>query len=191
MSIAPAREVHWTEEDYLRMEADSAIKHEYVDGEVYAMAGARSRHNIIAANTLVALGGLIRGGSCFAFNSDQRIHVKTPVRFYTYADGGLACDPWRISEKDGMSLENPTLLFEVLSPSTRDYDRGAKLFLYQQIASLSSVLLIDQPTRCVEHHRRDGQSWTRETIREGAVALLGGQIFVDELYRVPPGLTDE
>lgn len=131
MSVAPARETHWTEDEYLRMEADSAIKHEFYDGEIYAMAGARLRHNVIAANAVAALVNLLRGSACFTFNSDQRIHVKSPGKFYTYADGGVACGPSQLSDKDGMSLENPPppSSSKVLSPSTRDYDRGAKLFL--------------------------------------------------------------
>lgn len=191
MSIAPAREMHWTEEEYLRMEADSAIKHEFYRGEIYAMAGARLRHNVIAANTVAALVNLLRGSPCVTFNSDQRIHVKDPVRFYTYADGGVACGRLQLSDKDGMSLENPTLLFEVLSPSTRDYDRGAKLFLYQQIPSLSVVLLIDPSARLVERHLRAPHGWTSETHRDGAIALFEGHVTLEDLYRMPPGLPDE
>ena len=191
MRVAPAREMHWTEDEYLRLEADSAIKHEFYDGEIYAMAGARIRHNVIAANALAALVNLLRGGACYAFNSDQRIHVKGPGKFYTYADGGVVCGPSRLSDKDGMSLENPALLFEVLSPSTRDYDRGAKLFLYQQIPSLSDVLLIDQPARRVEHHHRGPLGWTSEAHGEGAVAVFGGGLSLDDLYRLPPGLPED
>lgn len=188
MSSAPARELHWTEEDYLRMEADSPIKHEYFDGDVYAMAGAKGRHNVIAANTTAALVNLVLGGPCHVFNSDQRIHVEDPEKFYTYADGGVACGQWQIAPADRMSLENPVLLFEVLSPSTRDYDRGAKLFLYKQITSLSDVLLIDQPAQFVEHHHRGPEGWQCNVLREGVISVLGGMIHIDGLYRVPPGL---
>jgi len=191
MSVAPAREMHWTEDEYLRMEADSAIKHEFYDGEIYAMAGARLRHNVIAANTIGALVNLLRGSPCFTFNSDQHIHVKSPGKFYTYADGGVACGPSQLSDKDGMSLENPALLFEVLSPSTRDYDRGAKLFFYQQIPSLSDVLLIDQPARLVERRRRGPRGWTSETSGEGTIAIFEGRVTIEDLYRLPPGLPDD
>ncbi len=191
MRVAPAREMHWTEDEYLRMEADSAIKHEFYGGEIYAMAGARLRHNVIAANAVGALVALLRGGACFTFNSDQRILVRSPGKFYTYADGGVVCGESRVSDKDGMSLENPALLFEVLSPSTRDYDRGAKLFLYQQIPSLSDVLLIDQPARLVERHHRGPLGWTAEAYGEGAIAVLGGRLSLDDIYRLPPGLPDD
>lgn len=188
MSRALARNVHWTEEEYLSIEEGSAIKHEYFDGEVYAMAGAKSRHNIIAANTTAALVKLVSGGSCHVFNSDQRIRVETPKKFYTYADGGLACGEWQISKKDEMSLENPVLLFEILSASTREYDRGKKLALYQQIPSLEDVLLIDQPQQVIEHHHRGSLGWKSTTRHRGAISLRGGAIRFEEIYNVPPGL---
>lgn len=191
MSADPARELHWTEDEYLRMEADSPIKHEYFDGEIYGMAGAGSRHNVIAMNTGAALVNLVVGGPCHVFNSDQRIRVQDPKKFYTYADGGVACGQWQVSEKDGMSLENPVLLFEVLSPSTRDYDRGAKLALYQKIPSLVDVLLVDQPTRLVEHLRREADGWRRTEHRAGVISVLQGAIELEALYRVPPGLPDD
>jgi len=165
------------------MEAGSPIKHEFLDGEVFAMAGATPDHNQVAAAALVALGLMLRGGRCRVFNSDQRILIAE-TGLYTYADGGVACGRWLI-HVDGMCLLNPTLLFEVPSPSTRDYDRGAKLEHYRKIASLRHVLVIDQPERCVEHHHRpEGGSWEVTTTREGAVdvANLGGALALDELY---------
>ncbi len=175
--------MHWIESDYLAMEAASPIKHEFLDGEVFAVAGAKPGHNRVATSALVALGLLLRGGRCRAFNSDQRIYV-VETGLYTYADGGVACGRWQV-HTDGMSLLNPTLLFEVLSPSTRDYDRGAKLEHYRQIASLRHVLIIDQPDRRIEHHRRgDDGAWTLTTLHAGAVDLgdLGGTIALDEIY---------
>jgi Uma2 family endonuclease len=191
VSTAPTRDVHWTEEDYLRMEADSPIKHEYFEGEIYAMAGASARHNVIVVNVSVALVHVLQGDGCHVFSSDQRIHVRDPKKFYTYADGGVACGSWQISSKDGMSLENPVLLFEVLSPSTRDYDRGAKLFLYKQISSLSDVLLIDPTAQCVEHHHRVTDGWQCDVHHEGAIRVLRGAIQVEGLFQVPPGLPRE
>jgi Uma2 family endonuclease len=165
------------------MEATSAIKHEYVAGAIFAMAGAKPGHNLVASNALIALGLLQRGRACRAFNSDQRIYVAE-TGLYTYADGGLACGRWQI-HADGMRPLNSTLIVEVLSASTRDDDRGAKLEHCTKVPSLRHVLLIDQPDRCVEHHRRtnDG-AWSLTVVREGAIALpdLGGAISLDELY---------
>jgi len=178
-----ARRMHWTAQEYTAMEAASPIKHEFLDGEVFAMAGAKPDHNQTASAALVALGLLLRGGRCRAFNSDQRIFI-VETGLYTYADGGVACGRWQI-HADGMCLLNPALVFEVLSPSTRDYDRGAKLEHYRRIPSLRHVLLIDQPDRCVEHHRRrEGGPWTTAVAREGALDLtdLGGEVALDEIY---------
>ncbi len=184
-----ARGLHWTEDDYVRLEESSSTRHEFLDGEIYAMAGARASHNKVAANAIVALGQLVRSGRrCQVFNSDQRIHVMS-TGLYTYADGGVACGPWEIHAKDGMSLLNPSLLFEVLSPSTRDYDRGGKLAHYKQLPSVGQVLLIDEPTRLVEVHRRAGDAWTLEAVRDGAIALpeLGGVVLLDDLYYLADG----
>ncbi|MDO9022769.1 MAG: Uma2 family endonuclease [Deltaproteobacteria bacterium] len=183
MHPTTARLMHWSEQEYLAMEAGSPIKHEFLSGEVFAMAGATPAHNRAAASMLVALGLLTRGRPCRVFNSDQRIYV-VEGGLYTYPDGGVACGPWQI-HADGMSLLNPVLLYEVLSTSTRDYDRGAKAEHYRQIPSLRHLLLVDQPDRCIEHHRRaaDG-TWSLITVRSGALDLadLGGGLSLDDVY---------
>ena len=169
------------------MEADSPIKHEFLGGEVFAMAGATPGHNQVAASALVALGLLVRGRGCRVFNSDQRVYVDE-TGLYTYPDGGVACGRWLV-HFDGMCLLNPVLLYEVLSTSTRDYDCGAKLEHYQRIPSLRHVLLFDQPDRRVEHHRRgDDGVWSLRTARDGAIELpdLGGPITLDEIYLPDP-----
>ena len=175
--------MHWTEAEYLAFEKASPIKHEYLDGEVFAMAGAPPTHNRLAGNTQVALGALIRGRGCGTFNSDQRIYIP-PTGLYTYADGGVACGPWEI-HTDGMCLLNPTLLFEVLSPSTRDYDTGAKREHYQHIPSLRHLLLIDQPVRSVRHYWRlpDG-AWDSRECGGGSLAFpeWGGSVDLNDIY---------
>jgi Uma2 family endonuclease len=181
--MSSARRLHWTEEDYLLLEAQSPTRHEFVDGEIFAMAGAKPGHNQTTAAVLGALVALVRGGQCRAFTSDQRIFVPT-TGLYTYADGGVACGKWQI-HSDGMALLNPVLLYEVLSPSTEDYDRGAKLDHYRQIVSLRHVLLIEQPSRCVTHHHRDDDgAWATHVFQSGSVDLsdLGGTVALDEIY---------
>lgn len=183
MSPSTARRMHWTEEAYVAMEAGSPIKHEFIDGEVFAMAGAKPGHNQLAAAVTVALGLLVRGGRCRVFNSDQRIYIPE-TGLYTYADGGVVCGRWEV-HADGMCLRNPVLLVEVLSPSTRDYDRGAKLDHYRQLASLRHVLILDEPERRVEHHHRgDDGAWSMTELLEGRVDLadLGGFVALDEVY---------
>lgn len=186
MTPGTARKMRWSEGEYLQMEAQSPIKHEFLDGEVFAMAGAKPEHNQLAASLLGALVALTRGGSCRAFNSDQRIYVRE-TGLYTYPDGGLACGKWQI-HTDGMRLLNPTLLFEVLSPSTRDYDRGAKLEHYRTLSSLRHVLLVEAGEVSIEHHWRDeAGEWSSETLCEGDLALadLGGSISLAEIFPPP------
>lgn len=185
MSVVAARRMHWTEQEYLAFENASPIKHEYLDGEVFAMAGAQPLHNRRAGNTQVALGVSIRGQGCGTFNSDQRIYIPR-TGLYTYADGGVACGKWEI-HADGICLLNPTLLFGVLSPSTRDYDCGAKREHYQHLPSLRHLLLVDQPDRLVRHWWRlpDG-NWTSRDCSAGRLAFpeWDGSIELDDIYRL-------
>lgn len=88
--MEPARRVRWTADEYLAREQRSAAKHEFFDGEIYAMAGATLRYNTIAANVIFLLAGLVRGKPCRTFTSDQRIHVAA-TGLYTYADAGVLC----------------------------------------------------------------------------------------------------
>ena len=183
MRASTARRMHWTEQEYLLMEAGSPIKHEYLGGEIFALAGARPGHNQVATSMAGALVALLRGRRCRAFNNDQRIYVPA-TGLYTYSDGGVACGRWQI-HTDGMCLLNPVLLYEVLSDSTRDYDRGSKLEHYQQLPSLRHVLLIDQPTHLIEHHlRAEDGTWSQHVVQAGAIALpdLGGAIALHDIY---------
>jgi hypothetical protein len=118
----------------------------------------------------------------------RRRDIVPQTGLYTYAEGGVACGRWQI-HTDGMCLLNPVLLFEVLSPATKDYDRGVKREHYQEIPSLRHLLIIDQPTHLIEHyHREPDGPWTVIALHEGTIHLpdLGGMLILDEIY-----LTDE
>lgn len=183
MTVIAARQMHWTEGDYLAFENHSPTKHEYLEGEIFALAGAQPLHNRVAGNAQVSLGNLARGRGGGTFNSDQRIYIPR-TGLYTYADGGLAYGKWEI-HTDGMCLLNPVLLFEVLSPSTRDYDGGAKREHYQQIPTLRQLLLIDQPARAIHHHfRLAGGEWAAQEFRTGSIAFpeFGGELALDDIY---------
>lgn len=178
-----AHQETWTEEEYLAFEDESETKHEFLDGNVYAMAGARPVHNFLCGRTMIRLGNIL-AGRCEVFNSDQRVYVPRPKRFYTYPDGGVVCGKPEHHPKGGdkMVLTNPVLLFEVLSSGTAKYDRGTKLMLYLQIEGLKDVLLIDPMTRSIEHHHRGPRGWTKTMRKRGAVKVLGGIIQVAELF---------
>jgi Uma2 family endonuclease len=124
MAVATARGVHGTPEEYTAFENESSSKHEFLDGEVLAIARARPQHSELASAVCTRLNMLTRSRGCRAFDSDQRMLIRE-TGLYTYADGGLRCGERRLSA-DGMCLLNPVVVFEVLSPGTRDYDLGAK-----------------------------------------------------------------
>jgi Uma2 family endonuclease len=185
MSGALARKVIWTEEEYLAMENESPIKHELYDGQVYAMAGALPDHNEICARAIIALGGLVGRGPCHVFTSDQRIHIPSGKLKYTYPDAGVRCGDRQLAPKDPkMSLMNPSVLVEVLSAATAEYDRGTKLLHYLQIPSLQDVLLIEVEQHWVEHHHRGPRGgWKKTVRRRGGIPLLGGVLRLEDLYQ--------
>jgi len=113
-------------DEYLEMENASSEKHEYYQGEIFAISGAKVPHNIIATNLVVALTIKLKGKSCRPFNSDQRIHVEANTLF-TYPDISIICGDIITRNNDDYNVLNPTVLIEVLSRSTKNYDRGEKL----------------------------------------------------------------
>jgi Uma2 family endonuclease len=156
-------------EDYLAGELVSEIKHEYLAGVVYAMAGATNAHNAIATNTLIALGTRLRGRRCRPFNSDTKIRVRLPthVRFY-YSDASVVCDP----NPPGDSFQDqPAVIFEVLSRSTRRTDEGEKKDAYLTIPTLGVYALVEQESATVVVHRRTEHGFVRE-VYEGQRAVI-------------------
>lgn len=156
-------------DDYLAGELTSTVKHEYLGGVVYAMAGSRNAHNILATNTLVALGSRLRGQGCRAFNSDTKIRVRSPtqVRFY-YPDASVICRP---NSPTASFQDEPAVLVEVLSRRTRRIDEGEKKEAYLTIPSLLVYLLIEQETPAIVAFRRTEQGFVRE-VYEGLDAVL-------------------
>jgi Uma2 family endonuclease len=156
-------------EDYLAGELVSPIKHEYLGGVVYAMAGARNAHNLIASNTLVALGSRLRGRHCRAYNSDTKVRLRLPnqVRFY-YPDASVICRP----NPPGDSFQDdPAVLVEVLSRRTRRIDEGEKRDAYMTIPSLGVYLLAEQETPTVVVFRRTEHGFVRE-VHQGLEAVI-------------------
>src|SRR5262245_58507220 len=147
-------------EDYLAGELISPVKHEYLGGVVYAMAGARNAHNIIATNTLGALHARLRGRTCRPFNSDTKIRVRLPtqVRFY-YLDVSVVCRP---NPQSDSFQDDPAVLFEVLSRRTRRLDEGEKRDAYLTIPSLAVDVMIEQETAAVVAYRRTEAGFVRE-----------------------------
>ncbi len=138
-------------EEYLAFERGSHEKHEYYQGEVFAMSGAGPRHNIIFSNLFGELVLRLKGKSCFPFGRDMRLHIPQNTLF-TYPDISIYCGEFKDDLEDVNAI-NPTVLIEILSPSTRDYDRGGKFKLYREIQSLKEYVLVDTEAILVEVFR--------------------------------------
>lgn len=155
--------------EYLAQELASPTKHEYIGGIVYAMAGARNAHNLIASNTLGSLHGRLRGKPCRPFNSDTKIRIRLPheVRFY-YPEVSVVCRP---NPQDDSFQDAPAIIVEVLSRKTRRIDEGEKKDAYLTIPSLSVYLLVEQESPTVVSFRRTEQGFVRE-VYEGIDAVI-------------------
>lgn len=140
-----------TIEEYLAFERESGLKHEYYKGEIFVMSGAGTRNNIIFSNLFIELGLKLKGKSCIPFGSDMRIHIPENTLF-TYPDISVFCNnDIQIKEED-YSI-GPTVIFEILSPSTQHYDRGGKFKLYRDIPTLKEFILVDTESISVEVFR--------------------------------------
>ena len=176
--------------DYLRVDEDSGVKHEFLDGQVWAMSGGSPEHAAVAANVIALLGNALRGKPCRVYSSDLRVRVKA-TGLATYPDltivrGRLEVDP---EDPKGHTAVNPKVLVEILSPSTEAYDRGDKLAHYQTIESLVDVVFIahDRQEVTVLHRHADG-GWSTIVAGKGHVVRLpslGCDLPVDEIYRDP------
>ena len=141
--------------DYLKGELESDIHHEFYDGQVYAMAGAGRRHNLISGNIFSLVRSKARGTDCSSFLADMKLFISELNRFY-YPDVLLSCDK---DDDHEYYCEKPCLIVEVLSPSTEATDRREKLHAYQDIPSLKEYIMVSQDEYRVELYRRDGEHW--------------------------------
>jgi Uma2 family endonuclease len=137
----------YTLDDYYSLQRGIEVKLEYFNGEIYVMAGGSAGHNRISRNVLRLFDSALAGSSCEAFGSDMR--VSTPSGLYTYPDASIICGP-KVSDASE-TISNPIVIVEVLSDSTRNYDRGEKFDLYRSIPALRHYVLIEQASYQVEH----------------------------------------
>lgn len=165
---------HYTYEEYLAYEHDSELKHEFEAGEILAMAGGSPRHSALASRISAALENT-RPSGCTAFQSDMRVRVLATGRA-TYPDISMVCGPIELDPADasGTTITNPTLLIEVLSPSTEEVDRGSKWRDYQRIPSLQEYVLVSQDSRVEIYRRLNSGGWEYLDVREGVVKLVSG-----------------
>lgn len=160
-----------TPEEYLAMEEKSENRHEYLAGRVYAMAGATLNHNRIVGNAFSALREALRGKPCEAFSSDLRVSVRDR-RFYVYPDVLVICGKIELEPRREDTVRNPTLIVEVLSRSTKEFDAHDYLELYRAIPSMQEYVMIDQRRVYIEHYRKQGRFWVLETLTDLNEALI-------------------
>ncbi len=171
-ATSAAEAIRLTYEEYLALEASTGVRHQYVDGVAYAMVGSDPEHAQVSANVITALGNLLRGGSCRVYSSDLKLRIPATGNGY-YADAAVVCGRPSRHPGDAIAVTNPTLLVEVLSPSTETFDRGDKFSDYQELPSLRHYLLVATGTRRVEHYRRnDDGTWIYSALGRGAQVRL-------------------
>jgi len=184
-----ARRVHYPYAQYLALEEESSVRHEYLDGEIYAMAGGSPDHAALAA----ALLGIVRGQlppGCRAFTSDLRVRIAA-TGLSTYPDAAVVCGRSERAVDDPLAVVNPVLLVEVTSSSTEEYDRGEKLRHYRSLPSIREVLFVSHRRPELTLHRREDAGWVVLTAGPGGtveLASVAARIAVDEVYR--DGLED-
>jgi len=175
-------------EEYVRIEAMSAIRHEWLDGSVWAMAGGTPDHAAVAVNVSTQLATQLRGRPCRVYGSDLRLRVRA-TGLATYPDVTVICGRVQFDQRDSSrtTAVNPRLVVEVLSPSTEVYDRGEKLEHYKKVPGLEEILLVAHDARRVDVWRRHKGGWRCTRVETGVAELVsvGCELSIAETYRDP------
>lgn len=180
---ATAHQVRYTYEEYVWFEASSNVRHEYLNGHIYAMAGATPEHVALVTAVTILLGAQLLGARCRLLGTDLR--VRTPSGLTTYPDVSVICGAVVRDEEDKIAVTNPAVILEVLSRSTEEYDRGEKFEHYKTLSSLQQYVLFPQQERSVEVWTRgEDKAWSRRVFREGEVAelVIGARLDVRAIY---------
>ena len=155
----PAVKYAVTQEAYLEAENAALDKHEYFEGEIFAMGGASPNHNEIFSNLFTDIGGKLKGSGCKPYGSDFRVNIPKNT-LYTYPDISIVCGKPLILDTDKNTFLNPSVIIEILSKSTRNYDRGTKFKLYRDMDSLQEYILVDSQAISIEKFKRlPDNSW--------------------------------
>ena len=183
----PAPQPVFDAQAYLAWEAEQSTKHEYHDGEVFAMAGASDAHVTVAGNLYIALRQHLSGSPCRTYMSDMRLHV-TAANSYFYPDVLVTCSAADLASP--LVKTEPKLVIEVLSPSTAAYDRGLKFSHYRSLASLEEYVLVDLDTRATDCYRKGADGlWVLHPFANGqtvslasvALTMTAQQLFAEVL----------
>jgi Uma2 family endonuclease len=172
-------------EEYLAFERASEIKHEYADGEIFAMTGGTRAHSLVGGNVLGEIRAALSERDCEVHGSDMRIKIPATGR-YVYPDASVVCGEALFEDDEEDTLLNPKVIVEVLSKSTEPYDRGDKFENYQSLASLREYVLLSQKKVRVEHYSLQPDStWILRVLGAGerlALPSIGCEIAVDRIY---------
>jgi len=175
-----------TIEEYLRFEEESMEKHEYYQGEIFAMSGASSNHNIIFVNLLRDIAVALKGKPCRPYGPDMRMHIPENT-LYTYPDISIYCGNLENSATDPDSVIKPAIIIEILSPSTKQYDRGGKFKLYRDIPTLKEYILVDSESVTIEAFRLNQKNnWELEEYKSPdqilSIPSVSLSVPVSEIY---------
>lgn len=184
--MSTGAERRYTAEDYLALERESDAKHEFFDGEIFAMAGGKRRHSLIAMNVAGEARNGVKSRDCEVHGSDMK--VQTPTGLYTYPDVSVVCGKADMLDEHDDVLLNPLLIVEVLSKSTEASDRGAKFANYKTIDSLREYVLVASDSPAIDHFARQPDGTWKETSIDGLEAVLKlpaieCQLPLAEIYR--------
>ncbi|MBX9785179.1 MAG: Uma2 family endonuclease [Chitinophagaceae bacterium] len=150
---------YYTQEEYLAFERESPEKHEYYKGEIFNMSGASYEHNVIEDNLRGSLHSFLKGKPCRSLGSNLRVHASKNT-LYTYPDVLIVCGEPKFLDDTFDTLLNPSVLFEILSPSSTNYDKGVKFELYRDIESLQEYVTISSMKMHAELYQRNNDgSW--------------------------------
>lgn len=176
---------YWTLEEYLEYEEEEGIRHEYIDGEIYAMSGGTDKHSAIIANALIEIGQQLRGTDCQIRTSDMRVKINESV--YVYPDFSMVCGKLEFADAKHTMLTNPILVAEVISASSANYDKGAKADYYRSLPSLQAYMIIEQSKVAVQLYTRQNNSWSLQEFKKLDISIplemIGCHLPLSEIYR--------
>lgn len=185
-SAQPLSRTYYTVEDYLAHERAAEVRHEYMDGEIFEMAGESLAHGLISANLVIALGSRLRGTPCSTLTKDMKIRsgwLPSPRRvmkgLFSYPDVVIVCGQPQFHDEYKDILLNPTVIIEVLSESTEKHDRGKKFWRYREhLSSLTDYILVTQYAPFIDHFsKREGEPWTLRSVTD----MDGGELRIDSI----------
>lgn len=170
----------YTYQEYVWLEQESTTRHEFLDGEIFAMAGGTPEHAAMAAEVIRQLGDQLSGGPCRVFTSDLGVRVMA-TGLATYPDASVVCGPTERDPEKKTNVLNPKVLVEITSDGTEDYDRGEKLENYRRIPSLGNVVVIShrEPRADVWFRASEAEPWSHTEIASGRVELAAIQCALD------------